>query len=114
MRKNYLTRKALKQVMRDKRNNLEWKITKMMDLREQLEEELAWIRCAAGGFVAGVTAPPVTIGADLALVDLFQSLDDEIFYTEDGINKGVDESRLRQGIRTYIFVDYEAERWTAL
>lgn len=115
-RTQYILRKPYRQAMRDKRNNLEYRILKLMDLREQLEHEKAELMMACGGFISGVQESQAAAGAELSTMELINDLDTEIFtYTEDDqLCLGVDTSKLREGVRTYIFVDYLQEKWTGL
>lgn len=116
-RTQYILRKPFRQVMRDKRNNIEYRILKLMDLREQLEQEKSELMMACGGFISGVQDSAAAAGAELSTMELVDDLDTEIFtYTEDDdeLCLGVDESKLREGIRTYIFIDFVQEKWTGL
>lgn len=116
-RSQYILRKAFRQAIRDKRNNLEYRILKLMDLREQLEHEKSELMMACGGFIAGVQDSAAAAGAGLSTMEIIDDLDTEIFtYTQDAdeLCLGVDTSKVRQGIRSYIFIDYVQEKWTGL
>lgn len=114
-RSQYIVRKPFRQAIRDKRNNLEWRILKLMDLREQLEHEKSEILMACGGYISGVAISEGTVDMRLSTFELLGDLDNEIFsYDEEGNCLGPDRARLREGIRSYIYEDFVQEKWTGL
>lgn len=110
-----VAREWLNQPLREKRNNLEWQIIKLMDLREQLIREKDLIRLAAGGFVTGIDRP-AAFPAELTLPRILQRIDGMFFPDspgEDGITR-VDRDRLARGVYDWLMDDYQEEVYTAL
>tara|TARA_B100000212_G_scaffold339436_1_gene317893 strand:+ start:467 stop:1327 length:861 start_codon:yes stop_codon:yes gene_type:complete len=107
-------RRWCNQSIRDKRNELEYRIIKLMDLREQLVEEADLIRMACGGFVAGVERPSA-FHQVYSAASLMQAVDNQFFaYGENGERLGVAAESLEQGVFDYLYTDYESEKWTGL
>jgi hypothetical protein len=108
------------QAIRDKRNNLEWRIVKLMDLREQLVQEIQMISVAAAGFVSGfdVQDHHPTQFTVASVINLF----DGIFYARDetGWVEGwpdqpqVKSETLAAGVYDWLMHDFVHEKWTAL
>lgn len=108
-------REWLNQPLREKRNNLEWQIIKLMDLREQLEREKDLIRLAAGGFVTGIDRP-AAFPEEYTLSRILQRVDGMFFPDvpgEDGVTR-VDRSRLARGVNDWLMDDFLEEVYTAL
>jgi len=71
------------QEIRHKRNNIEARIIKLMDLREQLEEELEQLTLVAGGTLGAIPrAEGDQYTSDLSVAKIVSEID-AIFYTTD-------------------------------
>ena len=107
-------RRWCNQSIRDKRNEMEYRIIKLMDLREQLLDEQDLILMACGGFVNGIERPPA-FHPQYGVASLMGKVDNQFFeFSADGDRLGVSANRLEQGVYDYLMTDFESEKWTAL
>ena len=108
-------RRWLNQSLKEKRNNIEWQIIKLMDLREQLQREKTLIQQAAGGFVTGVDLS-TTMPQSYTLPNILEHVDNMFFASPDeetGL-RSVDRDRLARGVYDWLMNDYAEEVYTAL